>query len=53
MLRTILVAVVMLASAATAQAAEFRSVSEPVAILYDAPSSKARPKAGTRLAIGR
>ncbi|HZQ62974.1 MAG TPA: SH3 domain-containing protein [Casimicrobiaceae bacterium] len=28
---------------AVAHAAEFRTVTEPVAILYDAPSSKARP----------
>lgn len=43
MMRSMIAMVAILASAGAVHATEFRSVSEPVAILYDAPSSKARP----------
>lgn len=43
MLRSMLAALLIAGCASAVQATEFRSISEPVAILYDAPSSKARP----------
>lgn len=43
-MKTLVAAAVALAAAVTAQAADFRSVSEPAAILYDAPSIKAKKR---------
>jgi len=43
MMRRLAVALTLLAAAAAGHAAEFLSVGEPVAVLYDAPSRNAKP----------